>query len=314
VIALTYLLPIRSTSLSDLDALTDYLTGLDVEQLIVVDGSSPSIFAAHARRWQDVCLHVRPDALPNALNGKVRGVLTGLRYATCAKAVIADDDVRYDDAGLRRIASLLDSHDLVRPQNYFDPLPWHAMLDTGRTLLNRATGGDWPGTLAFRRSALPSGYRGDVLFENLEMTRTILARGGRELVANDLYVRRLPPTARHYWSQRVRQAYDEWARPPRLILGMAVLPFVTLALIEKRWDLLAGAGALVAALAEYGRRTGDGARRFPALSSALAPLWVLERGVCSWAALYLRLRGGVRYGDTRLRIAATPLRTLRESA
>jgi len=32
--------------------------------------------------------------------------------------------------------------DLVGPQNFFDPLPWHARWDSARTLLNRASGGD----------------------------------------------------------------------------------------------------------------------------------------------------------------------------
>ena len=67
--------------------------------------------------------------------------------------MIADDDVRYEPAALRRAAELLDEHDLVRPQNFFEPLPWHARWDTARTLLNRGFGRDYPGTLAVRRLA-----------------------------------------------------------------------------------------------------------------------------------------------------------------
>ena len=55
----------------------------------------------------------------NTPNGKVRGVLTGLRYATFAKVVVADDDVRYESGELSRIASLLNVYDLVRPQKFF---------------------------------------------------------------------------------------------------------------------------------------------------------------------------------------------------
>ena len=74
--------------------------------------------------------------------------------------------------------------ELVRPQNYFAPLRWHARWDTARTLLNRVAGGvDFPGTLAVRRSrsSQTDGYDGDVLFENLELIRTIEAAGGRVL-------------------------------------------------------------------------------------------------------------------------------------
>jgi hypothetical protein len=42
-----------------------------------------------------------------------------------------------------------------------------------------------------------------------------------------------------------------------------------------------------------------------------APLWVLERGVCSWLALAQRLRGGVSYRGQRLPIAAHSTRALR---
>ena len=147
--------------------------------------------------------------------GKVSGVRTGVRLASHEKVVIADDDVRYDPAALRRVAQLLESHDLVRPQNYFSRLPWHARWDTARTLLNRCLGRDYPGTLAVRRSRLLAMglYDGDVLFENLELIRTVRAHGGSTVAPLDLYVARVPPSAAHFWGQRTRQAYDDFALP-----------------------------------------------------------------------------------------------------
>jgi hypothetical protein len=44
----------------------------------------------------------------------------------------------------------------------------------------------------------------------------------------------------------------------------------------------------------------------------LAPLWVVERAVCSWLALWARARGGVPYRDGRLRKAASSRRVLRQ--
>ena len=59
------------------------------------------------------------------------------------------------------------------------------------------------------------------------------------------------------------------------------------------------------ALAELGRRRAGGRAVFPASSSLLAPVWVLERGVCAWLAVLQRLRfGGVRYGDAVIPLAA----------
>src|SRR5690606_32390788 len=115
--------------------------------------------------------------------------------------------VRYRRDSLVRILALLQDHEVIRPQNCFRPLPWHARWDTARSLLNRLVGGDWPGTLGVRRSVLlnAGGYSGEALFENLELVRTVQAAGGREAVALDLLVERRPPTAVHFLSQRVRQ-------------------------------------------------------------------------------------------------------------
>ena len=102
--------------------------------------------------------------------------------------------MRYDERTLAAVVAALETADVVRPQNYFEPLPWHACWDTGRMLLNRVTGGDWPGTLGVRRSALVAtgGYDGRAMFENLELVRTIVAAGGREATLFDVFVREAP--------------------------------------------------------------------------------------------------------------------------
>ena len=143
-----------------------------------------------------------------------------------ARAILADDDVRYTIASLGAVVRALDGADLVVPQNVFprDGQPWHVRWDGARSLLNRAIGSDPPGTLAIRRSAFlrAGGYDGNVLFENLELMRTIAATGGRVVVRRDLAVLRLPPTTRRFLEQRVRQAYDEFARPARLVASLAI--------------------------------------------------------------------------------------------
>jgi hypothetical protein len=311
----SYILPLRSeVSLVETE-LTTYLAWLAPRaETIVIDGSPANVFAAHAAAWGHAVRHVPPAPDLATPMGKVGGVLTGVRLASHERLVIADDDVRYDELALDRIVGMLASADVVRPQNYFTPLPWHACWDTGRTLLNRVSGGDWPGTLGVRRSILArtGGYDGRAMFENLELVRTILAAGGREAVPLDLFVARRPSNARHFWSQRVRQAYDELARPARLALQLAVLPAAFL--IARLFGLSAlGGCALIAALvAEVGRRRGHGTRVFPVRTSLFAPVWLAERAVCSWIALGARVFiGGVPYRGTVLQHAATPMRVLR---
>ncbi|MGI8968921.1 MAG: glycosyltransferase [Chloroflexota bacterium] len=282
--------------------------------MIVVDGSDEAVFNEHSFRWRSLCLHLAVDPGLETPNGKVGGALTGLRHAQYDRVVIADDDVCYGSAELARIVALLDGAEIVRPQNFPEPLCWNARWDASRSLLNRLVGGDWPGTLALRRSVLlaTNGYRGDVLFENLELVRTVRAAGGRELVAFDLFVARHPSSNRHFLDQRVRQAYDEWARPPRLLLYLSMLPAMLLSRRKRRLGFIAGVVVLSVAGAETGRWRAGGTAFFPFSASLFAPLWLLERSVCVWIAVVLRLfRGGVQYRGERIRVAATPLRELR---
>jgi hypothetical protein len=241
-------------------------------------------------------------------------VLTGITLASCSRVIIADDDVRYDAAALLEVQRRLEDADLVAPQNYFRPLPWHACLDTARTLMNRATGGDWPGTFGVRRALLlqTEGYDGNVLFENLELVRTVQAAGGHVVRPLDLFVRRLPPATGHFWSQRVRQAYDEFARPLRLLLWLSVMPLAgLLTWISGPSGLMLPVAASVA-IAEVGRHVGHGRRVFPFVASLVAPLWVIERALCSWVAVAARIVvGGVPYGGRVVTRAATAASVLR---
>jgi Glycosyltransferase like family 2 len=308
---LSYVVPIRWRDGAQRTGLATYLRTIApwCAEVIVVDGSPSEVFAANAAAFGEGVTHLPPGEDERWLMGKVSGVRTGIRQASHERLVIADDDVRYEPAALRRTAQLLDSHDLVRPQNYFSELPWHARWDTARTLLNRSLGRDYPGTLAVRRSRmLAMGlYDGDVLFENLELIRTVRAHGGSTVAPLDLYVARVPPSASHFWGQRTRQAYDDFALPARMALWLALLP-----LLARRPRLAPVAAATAIGLAEVGRRRAGGATVFPATSSLLAPLWVLERAVCAWLAVLQRVRfGGVRYGDSVISVAAHSGRQLR---
>ncbi|MEA2447954.1 MAG: hypothetical protein QOK47_1591 [Actinomycetota bacterium] len=295
--------------------MSDYLRWLSERvNVLVVDASPAQVFEAHHRAWSKFLAHVPVDPAIDRLNGKVVGVLTGLDLVETDKLVIADDDVRYGEASLTRTIGFLDRFDLVRPQNYFSALPWHATWDTARTLLNRSFGADYPGTLAVRTKVLKStgGYDGDVLFENLEMIRTVKALGGTEIAPLDLYVRRLPPGTDHFVGQRVRQAYDEFTLPARLIAFLSVVPLLTLAVRKNAWARVGAAAVGLVGVAEIGRTRAGGRKFFPARASWFAPLWVLERGLCMWLALGRRIFwGGVPYGGRKIRRAANSLRKLK---
>lgn len=321
--SVSYVLPLRWTERGPIDELSDYLRSIAAatDEILVVDGSPAPIFAEHAAALGGLARHLAPHSDLDFRMGKVNGVLTGVRECSGELVVLADDDVRYEVSALRRTVRLLAEADLVRPQNYFDGLPWHARWDTARSLLNRVfTGdpafpvGDFPGTLAVRRRALlaTGGYDGDALFENLELMRTIRAASGRVVTPLDLYVARRPPGVAHFFSQRVRQAYDDFAIPARMSIFLALGPLAARAARRRGGARRLSLGAMGSVLiAEIGRRRAGGAGRFPLSSSLLAPLWLTERSLCAWLALWARLRGGVLYGGGRLRHSATPSRRLR---
>ena len=310
---LTYVLPIASAEAPSTE-LTGYLRQASERcRLVIVDGSPPDVFAAAHAAWSSFATHIPPDPRHACVMPKVQGVLTGLDHVETELMIIADDDVRYTPEAVDELARALRHDDVVVPQNYFDPLPWHARWDTARTLLNRATGGDFPGTLGVRTASLrrTGGYDGDVMFENLELMRTVEASGGSCRRLDEVYVRRLPPTTRHFLGQRVRQAYDEFARPARLLVWLLIGPSAALAVRRSAWTVPAMALAAMG-VAEAGRRRGDGRRHFPATSALMAPLWILERAVCAWLAVGARLRGGVRYRGRRIKCAAHSRSELRD--
>src|SRR3954454_2463584 len=135
-----YVLPLRwSADVSRRDAaeLTDYLRRLSrLVDVTVVDGSDASTFRRHRDLWSPHVRHLPPEPWPGR-NGKVAGVVTGVRRARHERVIIADDDVRWRREEQERVVGLLADANLVRPQNIFDPLPWHARWDTARSLLNR---------------------------------------------------------------------------------------------------------------------------------------------------------------------------------
>lgn len=311
-----YILPLRWTEDSGLPDLAAYLGRLSGWiPVTVVDGSAPELFERHRAAFPPTVRHIRPE--PGGLgrrrgngggNGKVAGVMTGVGAVRAELLVIADDDVRYTRESLAGVVNHLRSADVVRPQNYFDPLPWHAWWDTSRTLINRAWSADFPGTLAVRRSALlATGGYDPVLFENLELIRTVIAAGGVEKVLPDLFVARRPPGPRHFLKQRTRQAYDDFAQPLRLAAELSLLPVIATAAClparhrGKAFLVLAAAPVIIAGI---GRRRHNGTTVFPFRAVWCAPLWVLERAVCIWIALAYRLGGGIPYAGTRLKTAA----------
>ena len=200
----SFIVPIRRVQVDPLEVerLADYFKLLRLAgcEVLIVDGSPKPIFKEHRKSWQGFSRHIAPDPKYTYLNGKVNGVHTGVDLASCERIILADDDIRYRAADVKRMCKLLDKFEMVRPQNFIAPLPWWARLETARILINRAVlrAGDYPGTCGFRRSTMRrvGPYDGDVLFDNEEIVRHFALNGVEINYALDFFY---PQTSSHVY-------------------------------------------------------------------------------------------------------------------
>ncbi len=305
----TYLLTIRRAcfDIREAENFRDYFRiiasiGCDV---LVVDGSSSDVFAAHREVWGGVCLHAPVDPQYKYLNGKVNGIHTGIAIAAHERVILADDDIRYTPRDVCRMKELLTDYEMVRPQNYLHPLPFWARTEAARMLINRGwiREGDYPGTLGVCRSAMlrVGHYDGDVLFDNEEIVRHFRAQGASIAYARDFFILKHPPTFRKWLEQRPRQAYEDFvmrAKTAFFTLLPLVCAFIWFA-AGWRWMLACVAMAACGAVTAAARGLGDGAARFfSPLLCLYAPLWIAERALSTYWAFYWRIAyGGYPFGD-----------------
>ncbi|MGI8821496.1 MAG: glycosyltransferase [Chthoniobacterales bacterium] len=309
----TYLLPIRRSVFSEAEAreFVGYFEMLRAAgcELVVVDGSPPEIFAQHRAVWSDLARHEAVDRRFGYLNDKVNGIHTGVELASCEKIVLADDDIRYTAADIEKMRALLEDYEMVRPQNFFAPLPWWARMESARMLINRATLkiGDYPGTCAFRRSTMLrlGHYDGDVLFDNEEIVRHFARTGAKIDYAVDFFVQKRPPSLQKWKEQRPRQAYEDFGLRAKTALFLALPILIVLSAVAAGF-----AGAVLGimlisifaiALACAGGARGEASEYIPAWTCLYAPLWIFERSFSTYWAVYWRLRhGGYPFGDKLL--------------
>jgi hypothetical protein len=176
-------------------------------------------------------------------------------------------------------------------------------------LINRATlrTGDYPGTCAFRRGTMLAAghYDGDVLFDNEEIIRHFAYYGAAIDYALDLFARKRPPSFRKWIEQRPRQAYEDFGLRAKTALFLSVPPVLlgTFLLAGAR-SLCFGIAALSLlsiAVALRGWSRGRARDYFSLGLIFFAPLWVCERSLSSyWAVYWFLARGGYPFGGRLL--------------
>ena len=275
----SYVVVIDGESVADLREFAAYLSDLGVAkcEVVILDGSSEHTFARHRRVLCWVGRHIPARPRHRNLAGAIDLVRAGVDLASCDKVIVARPNVRYAPKAVDELCAMLDAHESVEPQDYLDPLPWWGSIDAGRMLVHRAIEPATRGgaTFAFRRNAV---------------------RGLRELErvsAPGVFVRRMPPTVEQWLSDRPRQASDDFDFPMKTALFLALIPLAMLLAALGGARLASGyAGAIAFASVAMAIRGRVGAASFFPLRACLfAPLWVLERSMSVYWALFRRLRG-----------------------
>ena len=213
--------------------------------------------------------------------------------ATCDKVIVADERVRYSVDALREISALLDGHEVVEPQDYFDPLPWWGGFDAGRMLMHRGIEPlpDHGATFGFRRAVLRGLRAIDAGASAGDPPRRLASQGAEVFSALEVFVRRIPPLLGEWIRQRPRHADKDFSLPLKSAMFFGVLPVgLILALVGgMRLAACYAATISLASLALAIRGRAGAAQFFPWRACLYAPLSVFERSISVYWALLRRL-------------------------
>ena len=286
-----------ASSDDELRELSHYLStvGMSDCDVVILDAAPRLEFELHRRmlRWVGRHMAIRPEY--RTRNGAIDVVRAAADFAACEKVIVAAEDVRYTPLALEQLCQLLDAHEVVEPQDYLDPLPWWSGIEAGRILVHRAIepSPDHGATFGFRRAAIRSLRGLSILEMDNDHPRRLAAHGAEVFPASDVFVRRQPPALSDWLETRARLAGNDFILPVKTAFFFALVPLLLLLGTLGGAQLAGGyAGVITFASVALALRGRSGAASFFPLRAALfAPLWVFERSLSVYWALYRKIRG-----------------------
>ena len=293
----TYLITLEDhvTTIPQLQDLAEYLSLMSIADLdVVVVDASPMHIQERNRsvlRWVGRYVPARPQH--RGPLGAIDPVRAALDVAACEKVIVADHHVRYGEEALDDMCLLLDRHEVVEPQDYFDPLPWWGGIDAGRMLVHRGIDPlpDCGSTFGFRTSAIRGLRSIDSALPGADPVRRLASQGAEIFSAIELFVRRIPPVFDEWWRERPLQADHDFALPAKTIFFFSLLPVLAILATLGGMRIAGGYVGAIAlgsmALALRGRV--GAAHVFPWRCCLYAPVWVLERSMSVYWALWCKL-------------------------
>ena len=284
-------------STGELRDLANYLStvGLAGCEVLILDPSPRLQFDLNARSLRWVGRHLPVRAQHRRASGAIDLVRAAADLASCEKVIVAADDVRYSTQAIGQICELLDAHEVVEPQDYLDPLPWWGGIDAGRILVHRGIEPqpDHGATFGFRRGAVLALRTLGASDVADDPPRRLASHGAEVFPAPDVFVRRQPAAFGEWLAERPRHAGEDFVLPMKTAFFFSIVPLLLLLATLGGLQLAGGYASVIAfatvCLALRGRA---GARPFfPIRACFFAPLWVLERSVSVYWALFRKLRG-----------------------
>ena len=273
---------------AEVQGLARYLSTLSAAEceVIILDRASDVEFDEHRRILRWVGTHQAtsdPDTLRAAYDA-----------ASTEKVIVAAPCSRYTPAEVAQLCELLDRYEVVEPEEFIEPMPWWGGLDAARILLLR--GVDHPGgdssTFGFRRSV----FRPLRSIEELQADthlRRLMLQGTDFYSAREVFVRRQSQSFRQWLGTRAVEARNDFSYPMKAAFFLGLVPLVIILALIGGGRFASGYAGVIAVgavmLAVRGR--AGAAKFFPLHACLFAPLWIVERSVGIYWALFERLRG-----------------------
>ena len=285
-----------ASSINDLRELGNYLSTLSVAgcDVVVLDPSPRMLFELNGRILRWVARHVPVRAEHCTPAGTLDRLRAAASVAACEKVIVASEDVRYTPGAIAQLCDLLEKHEVVEPQDYLDPLPWWGSLEAGRILVHRGIEPqpDHGATFGFRRGTVRA-LRALNTIDDRDPARRLVAAGAEVHAASEIFVRREPGAFENWLEERPRLAANDFALPLKSAFFFSLVPFLLVLGVLGGLRLAAVYAGIIAfssvGLALRGR--AGASAFFPLRACLLAPLWVLERSVSVYWALFRKLRG-----------------------
>ncbi|HEX9160385.1 MAG TPA: hypothetical protein VF980_01660 [Thermoanaerobaculia bacterium] len=279
----------------EVQELANYLSSLHLAEceVLVLDDCGVAAFDDRDRILRWVAQHVAVLPHQRFSDGSVDVLQAATELAATDKLIIASTDARYTAADVRSICELLDRHEVVEPEEYVDPLPWWGGFDAGRILLHRGVDqtAHVRSTFALRRTSFRP-LRGFDERPVGNCARRLLMQGAEVHEAHNVFVRREPRPFGAWLRERPREASADLATPMKSALFLAAVPLLAVLAVIGGTEMAGGyAGVMAFASIMLAVRGRAGAGKFfPMRACLFAPLWICERSLSLYWALFDRLR------------------------